>query len=108
MMAGLVDHIEPTDLKMVMERLAFKVVDIPVRGLHGGLRDHGIAEIHCLSIDREGSELSILRAFDFFPIPVRALSVENNRNTGQIPDPMRGLGSRGWARLGVDDIYAKA
>ena len=107
MMGGLVDHYEPSDLKMVTERSAAKIVSVATRRLDSVLKERGIGTIDYLSIDTEGSELSILKSLDFARFTVRALSVENNRNAPQIPEFMQSLGYRRIVRLGVDDIYAK-
>jgi FkbM family methyltransferase len=107
MMGGLVDHYEPGDLKMVTERSGARIVNVATRRLDAILAEINISAIDYLSIDTEGSELAILKSFDFSRFNVRALSVENNRNTPQIPDYMQSLGYRRIARLGVDDIYAK-
>jgi FkbM family methyltransferase len=107
MMGGLVDHYEPGDLKMVTERSGAKIVNVATQRLDAVLRSRNITAIDYLSIDTEGSELAILRSFDFSQFRVRALSVENNRNAAPIPDYMQSLGYSRIARLGVDDIYAK-
>ena len=107
MMGGLVDHYEPSDLKMVTERSAAKIVSVTTRRLDSVLAERKIGSIDYLSIDTEGSELSILKSFDFARFKVRALSVENNRNTPLIPEYMHSLGYKRIARLGVDDIYAQ-
>jgi FkbM family methyltransferase len=106
MMGGLVDHYEPSDLKMVTERSAAKIVNMTTRRLDSVLAEHNLTAIDYLSIDTEGSELAILKSLDFARFKIRVLSVENNRNTPQIPDHMRSLGYQRVARLGVDDIYA--
>jgi FkbM family methyltransferase len=107
MMGGLVDHYEPGDLKMVTERSGAKIINVATKRLDAVLKERNITAIDYLSVDTEGSELAILRSFDFARFNVRALSVENNRNTPQIPDHMQSLGYRRIARLGVDDIYTK-
>ena len=107
MMGGLVDHYEPTDLKMVTERSAAKIVSMATRRLDSVLNERGIGAIDYLSIDTEGSELAILKSLDFARFKIRALSVENNRNTPQIPDYMQSVGYRRIARLGVDDLYTQ-
>lgn len=107
MMGGLVDHYEPGDLKMVTERSGARVINVATRRLDAVLKEHNITAIDYLSVDTEGSELAILKSFDFNHFKVRALSVENNRNLPQIPDFMQSLGYSRIARLGVDDIYAK-
>jgi FkbM family methyltransferase len=107
MMGGLVDHYEPGDLKMVTERSGAKIINVATRRLDAILNEHKITAIDYLSIDTEGSELAILKSFDFNRFKVQALSVENNRNLPQIPDYMQSVGYRRIARLGVDDIYVK-
>ena len=107
MMGGLVDHYEPGDLKMVSERSGARIVNLATRRLDAVLKERNVTAIDYLSIDTEGSELAILRSFDFAQHKVRALSVENNRNTPQIPEYMQSLGYNRIVRLGVDDIYTK-
>ena len=107
MMGGLVDHYEPSDLKMVTERSAAKIVSMSTRRLDGILLERNIGTIDYLSVDTEGSELSILKSVDLTRFKIRAISVENNRNAPQIPEYMQGIGYKRIVRLGVDDIYAK-
>jgi FkbM family methyltransferase len=108
MMGGLVDHMDPADVQMVRERSTALVAEVGVRRLDEVLAESGIAAIDYLSIDTEGSELSILRSLNLSSLGVRALSVENNRNTPAIPEHMRAQGYLRAARLGVDDIYVKS
>jgi len=81
MMGGLVDHYEPGDLKMVTERSGARIINLATRRLDAILDERNITAIDYLSVDTEGSELAILKSFDFNRFKVRALSVENNRNT---------------------------
>jgi hypothetical protein len=59
------------------------------------------------SLDTEGSELAILRAFPWDRYRVRCLTVEHNNlpDRGHIYELMRGLGYARAAELGVDDCY---
>ena len=107
MMGGLVDYFEPQDMKMISERSKTRIVELPTYRLESVLTERKITEIDYLSIDTEGSELAILKSFDFARFKVKALSVENNRNAPQIPEYMQSAGYRRLVRLGVDDIYAK-
>ena len=77
------------------------------RRLDGILLERNIGTIDYLSVDTEGSELSILKSVDLTRFKIRAISVENNRNAPQIPEYMQGIGYKRIVRLGVDDIYAK-
>jgi FkbM family methyltransferase len=107
MMGGLVDHMAPSNLQMVQQRSNASIVEIPVRRLDDVLAEYGIGAIDYLSIDTEGSELSILRTLDLSALRVRVLSVENNINGSEIPEHMRTKGYNKIARIGVDDIYAR-
>ncbi len=66
-------------------------------------------EIDYLSIDTEGSELSILQAFDFDRWRVKLISVEHNKTPlrAEIHDLLAARNyRRKWTRLsGVDDWY---
>ena len=64
----------------VRERSTASIVEIPLRRLDEVLAECDIAAIDYLSIDTEGSELSILRTLNLPALGVRALTVENNRN----------------------------
>jgi FkbM family methyltransferase len=108
MMGGLVENYDPAAMKMVTERSATQVMEVPVRRLDEILSEHAIAAVDYLSLDTEGSELAILKSFDLSRFAVKALSVENNRNTPEIEDHLKANGYRRLTRLGVDDIYVPA
>jgi FkbM family methyltransferase len=60
------------------------VVPVEAITLNGLLREHAAPPvIDYLSIDTEGSEYEILRAFDFDAFDVRLLSVEHNRTPSE-------------------------
>lgn len=107
MMGGLVDHMNPGNIQMVQRGSASSIVELSVRRLDGVLAEYGIGTIDYLSIDTEGSELSILRTLDLSALRVRVVSVENNLNGPDIPEYMRSKGYNRIARIGVDDIYAR-
>ncbi len=70
------------------------------------------AEIDYLSIDTEGSELEILRAFDFDRWNVRLISVEHNHTPLRQPlyDLLTARGYvRKWPELSAfDDWYVRS
>jgi len=54
------------------------VIAVETRNLNEIATERGLADINYLSIDTEGSELSILESIDFGRIFVHALTVEYN------------------------------
>lgn len=64
-----------------------------------------VKQIDFLSVDTEGCELQILKAFDFKRVPVRTISVENGARSSEI---FRYLTSKGYKLIkcvGCDEIY---
>lgn len=108
MMGGLAEYYDPNDVKVLSERSKVARVEMACRRLDGVLAENGIAAIDYLSIDTEGSELAILKSFDLTRYCVRALSVENNRNSADIAGHLASLGYRKLIRLGVDDLFMKS
>jgi FkbM family methyltransferase len=107
MMGGLAEHYDPADVKALSERSKIARLEMETRRLDHVLDENGIGRIDYLSIDTEGSELAILKSFDLARFGVRALSVENNRNTPEIGSHLASYGYRKLIRLGVDDLYVR-
>jgi FkbM family methyltransferase len=83
MLSGIVDKYDPQHRLRVQEELrqfggSSEVIPVEARGLNGLVREGGFDEISYLSIDTEGSELSILRSIDFAQLMVHVLTVEFN------------------------------
>jgi len=71
------------------------------------LRRFGIGRIDYLSLDTEGCEMQILRAFDFSACPVEVVDVENREGSGLF-DWMAHHGYRLVRCLGCDEVYIRS
>jgi FkbM family methyltransferase len=107
MMGGLVGHYDSAVRMMVTERSQTQLVDVATQRLETVLTQYGIAEIDYLSLDTEGSELAILKAFDLSRYDLRALSVEDNKTSDDVRDYLERHGYRRLVKLGADYLYAK-
>jgi FkbM family methyltransferase len=119
---GIVSHYEPDHFEFVRRFLAGKAgnagpvpalaaapVVKPARTIQSILREYGAPRvIDYWSLDTEGSELAILRAFPFDDYLVRFLTVEHNHAPARadIAALLAGHGFERIAELGIDDGYA--
>ena len=83
MLSGIVDTYDPEHRRRIEAELRqfgghAETIEVPARRFDDIARECGLAEITYLSIDTEGSELSILRGIDFSKLFVHALTVEYN------------------------------
>jgi len=70
------------------------------------LEVHDMLNIDFLSLDTEGSELQILKSFDWNKIRIHVLTVENNFRSSEVKDYLSGKGIQWIHNLsGQDDIY---
>ncbi len=67
----------------------------------------GYKAIDYLSIDTEGSELTILQSIDFTKFTIHIIGVENNYNEPTIKQFLATKNYRFITRIGVDDFYCK-
>lgn len=72
------------------------------------LNRYDYQQVDFISIDTEGSELSILQHLDFNTTPTRCISVENGSRTPAIFQFMRLHGFRLAVCVGCDEIYVRA
>lgn len=106
-MSGLTASYDP-GLRATVEadpRHRGELIRVPTRPLAAILDDHGLAEIDYVSLDVEGGELAILRAFPFERYRITAWTIENNAATRNIPALMHDKGYLRVEALGVDDVY---
>ena len=83
MLSGLVDSASPDHMARIeREMIRFggsqTIIDVPVRRLGDVLSEHGIDEIHYISIDVEGAELPILGSLDHKKFFFHVIDVECN------------------------------
>lgn len=85
-----------------------KTYEITVRTLRDILVEHAITRVEYLSVDTEGSEWKIMRAFDLAAFGVKVISVENNVRDDKL---RRHLAQRGYRLVktfgGFDDLFAR-
>jgi FkbM family methyltransferase len=97
MLSGVLSEYDPRHLARVDVELqqaggSKQLIGVPMRHLHGLLRQHGIGHVDYLSIDTEGSELLILRSTILAAIGNPCVTVENNYDDPAIHDAMVGQG----------------
>ena len=111
---GILADYDPDHLEFVHRFLAGKPIAAapvvkPARTIRSILREYGAPRvIDYWSLDTEGSELAILRAFPFDEYLVRFLTVEHNHAPARadIAAFLAGHGFQRVAQLGIDDGYA--
>ena len=64
-------------------------------------------QIDFISIDTEGTELDVLKGFDFNHYDVKLFVVENNYDDREIPDYMKSKGYKKDLRYKINDFYIK-
>ena len=83
-------------------------VTVQIRRLADILAECGVRRVDYLSIDTEGSEWRILRAFDLGAFAVQVVSVENNYGDVKIHRHMHDRGYRLVKAFGgFDELYVK-
>jgi len=83
MLSGIADSYHPEHRQRVEEELrqfggSAEMISVETRNLNDIASQCGLAEVHYLSIDTEGNELSILQSVDFNRLFVHAATVEYN------------------------------
>ncbi len=71
------------------------------------LRRHKVRKVDFLSIDTEGSEMAILRNFDWDQFEIDVICVENTYFGDQMPEFLYGRGYRLNMILNSDEIYIR-
>jgi FkbM family methyltransferase len=71
------------------------------------LEEQNLRQIDFLSLDVEGGEMEILSGFPFADFEVTMWSIENNSQSSDLPELMRGQGYALVEFAGVDDIFKK-
>jgi FkbM family methyltransferase len=72
------------------------------------LRRHKIQKVDFMSIDTEGSEMDILRNFDWSGFEIHVICVENTYFGDRLPEFLYRRGYRLDTILGSDEIYVRA
>lgn len=108
-MGGLVDSYDAGLMERVRQdpRYAGREIEVAVRPLGDMLTEHGMTGVDYLSLDVEGAEIEVLRAFPFERIAVTAWSVENHGDQPEIAAIMERAGYTRARRIGEDDIWLR-
>jgi FkbM family methyltransferase len=111
MLSGIVDQYDSRHVRRIqreIDKYGGKIEEISIRcfTVDELLNAHNIRHVHYLSMDVEGSELSILRSIDFDRIKVDVLGIENNYKDYRIPQLMSEKGFRLTAIVG-DEFYVR-
>ena len=81
------------------------VIHVPMRRLHTVLQEHGIGKVDYLSIDTEGSELSIVRSTMLSAIGNPCIVLENNYDDQSLDEALSDQGYRLHTTLEWDRFY---
>jgi hypothetical protein len=108
--SGIKEYIEDEHRERIEKHIPEenrKVISVPCITLNKILKKHNMKKIDYMSIDVEGAEYPILKAFDFDKFDVDVFDIENNFGNDKIDELMVANGYKKIARLDVNDIYRK-
>lgn len=100
-------HIERIDNDIQQAGGSKQIVKVPSRTLSSILDENSISKVDYLSIDTEGSELSVLKSIDFNRFDVNVISVENNNYHNLVYEYLTSNGYEFLLRVCGDEIYMK-
>lgn len=107
--SGLLDDIEPQHHERIDQYIKpddIETIAVSVRDLAWLAERHQLTQIDFMSIDTEGTEAKIMRAFPWELLHVAVFCIENNFENYNLDDLMAAQGYVKSARLGPDDIFA--
>ena len=81
---------------------------LPCFSLTTLLRNNKVTEVDFMSIDTEGSEMEILRNFDWAGVKIKVICVENTYHGDLMPELLYDRGYRLNAILSGDEIYVRS
>lgn len=108
MLSGIYDHYSDLHLKRIQSEIAkfggsYELIKVDMLRL-SDLLEAG-QEIHYLSIDTEGNELSILQSIDFGKNRIISITVENNYHNPAINSFLKSRGFILLTRIKMDEVY---
>jgi FkbM family methyltransferase len=111
MLSGLMQQYDPRHLDRISREVewsggSIEETEVQCYRLNALLEEHGLREVHYLSIDVEGAEYDILRSFDFGAVNIRVWGIENNYRDHRIPALMKRMGYEMAAVVG-DEFYLR-
>jgi FkbM family methyltransferase len=110
MLSGVMDEYHPDHLARIDaeisrhggSRTTYEIECLTLNDIFG---TYGVREIDYMTIDVEGSELSILQAIDWTRVRIKVIGVENNYQDFRIPRLLISQGYKFHSILGVDEFY---
>jgi FkbM family methyltransferase len=106
MLSGLASTLNKAHHERIIGRRINKM-KLPCFCLNTLLRHHKVKEVDFMSIDTEGSEMEILRNFDWNGIKINVLCVENTYHGDLLAEFLYDRGYRLNAILRGDEIYIR-
>ncbi|WP_323597234.1 FkbM family methyltransferase [Peribacillus frigoritolerans] len=111
MLSGLINEYDARHLERIkgeiennQQNIVIKVRTIPLQSI---LDEHNVNHIDFLSIDTEGSELTVLQSINFNQVKIDCITVENNFQERSVQDFLMTKGYRLAEKLAYDDIYIR-
>jgi FkbM family methyltransferase len=98
-------HLARVDLEIDQFGGSKSVIRLPMRRLDTVLQEHGISKVDFLSIDTEGSELSIIGSTNFASIGNPCIAVENNYDDPAIDLALKEQGYKLHTTIEWDRFY---
>lgn len=82
-------------------------IEVPCMPLSDALHGAGLSRVDYLSVDVEGAEVAIFRAFPFAEFDIDVIGIENNWNRPDLDAILLPSGYEKIARVGIDDMYRR-
>lgn len=108
--SGVSEAIEPQHRERMDKNIPAenrKKLQVPTLTLQSVLNKHGLRDIDYCTLDIEGAEHTVLKAFPFHKFNIRIFDIEDNFHNFPIETLMAENGYKKLIRLGVSDIYEK-
>ena len=112
MLSGILTEYDPKHIERIEKDIreaggSREIVKIPSRSLTSILEENNIVNINYLSVDTEGSELSVLKSIDFNKFNIEVISVENNNYHDYVKDFLISKNYQFILKVCADEIYIK-
>lgn len=109
-LSGILKEQHPQHLNRIFHEFlmygsSMKIIDIKTITFDDLMTKYNKTYVDYMSLDTEGSELSILTTINFSKYKIKAISVENNYNNNSLDNFLVSMGYKKLTSLGCDDIY---
>lgn len=112
MLSGIQSEYDPQHMSRVnseVEKHGGQIYTCKVKSkrLESIIEEHGFSHIDYLSIDTEGSELTVLKSVDLSKYDIRVISAENNGYDTRVREYLEANGYTYVTKVCADEIYIK-